>query len=235
MSKDIHVSYIDPEKKPELARMAHVQNYGSIFVDNDATKKHEEAKSLTEEEITGAIKRSMTSSVRTACFISGSGEASITDTERDGYSGFKDLLDKNGIKTQELPMLQKAEIGKDCTIIVIGRARLTTTFRRCAMLSRNSSTTAERRSSCSLPPSAIAAVRAKAKPELEKMVADWGVTVNNDLVYDIGADAQVFGEAAPVVGPLRFATHRERHGPQRYRIPTVPQPGCEGWRHGKAV
>ena len=33
-------------------------------------------------------------------------------TEREGYSGFKDLLEKNGIKTKELPMLQKAEVDK---------------------------------------------------------------------------------------------------------------------------
>ena len=101
------MTYIDPEKKPEIARLAQCQNFGSIFVDNDATKKHEEAKSMTEEEITGAIKRSMTSSVRTACFVTGSGESSITDTEREGYSRFKDLLDKSGIKTKELPMLRR--------------------------------------------------------------------------------------------------------------------------------
>src|SRR5580700_187953 len=109
-SSHIKVTYIDPEKKPEIARLAHVQNFGSIFVDNEATKKHEEAKSMTEEEITGAIKRSMTSTVRTACFVAGSGEGSITDTDREGYSGFKDLLEKNGIKTKEQPLLQKAEV-----------------------------------------------------------------------------------------------------------------------------
>jgi ABC-type uncharacterized transport system involved in gliding motility auxiliary subunit len=38
------------------------------------------------------------------------------------------------------------------------------------------------------------------EPNFEKMLADWGVTVDNDLVYDIGPYSQVFGEAAPVVG-----------------------------------
>src|SRR5580698_1283007 len=50
-SSHIKVTYIDPEKKPEIARLAHVQNFGSVFV--DYKDKHEEAKSLTEEEITG--------------------------------------------------------------------------------------------------------------------------------------------------------------------------------------
>jgi ABC-type uncharacterized transport system involved in gliding motility auxiliary subunit len=197
-SKYIHATFIDPEKKPEIARLAHVQNYGAIFVDNEATKKHEEAKSLTEEEITGAIKRSLTTSVRTACFVSGSGEASITDTEREGYSGFKDLLDKNGIKTQDLPMLQKAEVGKDCSIIVIGgpthdyippvrdavKKFIDDGGKALVMFT---------------PSLADRGGSANGEPELEKMVSDWGVTVNNDLIYDVGPYSQVFGEAAPVV------------------------------------
>jgi ABC-type uncharacterized transport system involved in gliding motility auxiliary subunit len=198
-SGKIKLNFIDPEKKPEIARLAHVQNFGSIFIDNEGTKKHEEAKSLTEEEITGAIKRSMTSSVRMACFVSGSGEGSITDTDREGYSRFKDLLDKSSVKTKELPMLQKAEVDKDCTIIIIagpthdyippvrdaikkfvedgGKALIMFTP---AIGDRGGSTEGE--------------------PALEKMVADWGVTVDNDLVYDVGPYSQVFGEAAPVVG-----------------------------------
>jgi ABC-type uncharacterized transport system involved in gliding motility auxiliary subunit len=201
-SKYVKLNFIDPEKKPEIARLAHVQNFGSIFVDYGA--KHEEAKSLTEEEITGAIKRSMTSGVRTACFVTGSGEASVSDSEREGYSRFKDLLEKSSVKTRELPILQKAEVDKDCTIVVIagpthdyippvrdaikkfvddgGKALILFTP---AIPDKSGSSEGE--------------------PALEKMVADWGVTIDNDLVYDVGPYSQVFGEAAPVVG------HYESH------------------------
>jgi ABC-type uncharacterized transport system involved in gliding motility auxiliary subunit len=196
-SSKIKLNFIDPEKKPEIARLAHVTNFGSIFIDYGP--KHEEAKSLTEEEITGAIKRAMTSGVRTACFVTGSGEASIGDTEREGYSRFKDLLEKSSVKTKELPMLQKAEVDKECTIVVVagpthdyippvrdaikkfiddgGKALIMFTP---AIADRGGSSEGE--------------------PAIEKMVADWGVTVDNDLVYDVGPYSQVFGEAAPVVG-----------------------------------
>lgn len=198
-SKYIHVTYIDPEKKPELARLAHVQNYGTIFVDNDATKKHEEAKSLTEEEITGAIKRSLTNTVRTACFVTGSGEASITDTDREGYSGFKDLLDKNGIKTQELPLLQKADIPSTCTIVVV--AGPTHDYIPPVRDAIKKFVDGGGKALVMFTPSiADKAGTNDGEPELTKMVSDWGVTVNNDLVYDVGPYSQVFGEAAPVVG-----------------------------------
>jgi ABC-type uncharacterized transport system involved in gliding motility auxiliary subunit len=198
-SKYIHVTFIDPEKKPEIARLAHVQSYGTIFIDNEATKKHEEAKSLTEEEITGAIKRSLTNNVRMACFVSGSGEASITDTEREGYSGFKDLLDKNGIKTQELPMLQKAEVGKDCTIVVIGGP--THDYIPPVRDAIKKFVDDGGKALVMFTPSiADRGGSSNGEPELEKMVSDWGVTINNDLIYDVGPYSQVFGEAAPVVG-----------------------------------
>ncbi len=201
-SGKIKLNFIDPEKKPEIARLAHVQSFGSIFVDYGA--KHEEAKSLTEEEITGAIKRAMTSGVRTACFVTGSGEASITDTEREGYSRFKDLLDKSSVKAKELPMLQKAEVDKDCTIVVIGGP--THDYIPPVLAAVKKFVDDGGKEFIMFTPSiGDRGGASEGEPALEKMVADWGVTVDNDLVYDVGPYSQVFGEAAPVVG------HYESH------------------------
>ena len=202
LSSKIKLSFIDPEKKPEIARLAHVQNLGAIFVDYG--NKHEEAKSLTEEEITGAIKRAMTSGVRTACFISGTGEASITDTDREGYSRFKDMLEKINVKTKELPMLQKSEIDKDCTLIVI--AGPTHDYIPPVLAAIKKYIDDGGKALIEFTPAiADRGGSADGEPNLEKMVADWGVTVANDLVYDVGPYSQVFGEAAPVVG--HYDTH----------------------------
>src|SRR5580704_5748511 len=42
MSPKIHVAYVDPDQKPQLARLAGVKNYGTTVVDMGS--KHEEAK-----------------------------------------------------------------------------------------------------------------------------------------------------------------------------------------------
>src|SRR5688572_28745988 len=55
LSAKVSVDYVDPDKKPQIARAAGVRNYGSIYI--DAGTRREEAKSLTEEEVTGAIIR----------------------------------------------------------------------------------------------------------------------------------------------------------------------------------
>ena len=198
-SGKIKVTFIDPEKKPELARLARVQSYGSIFVDNGT--KHEEAKSLTEEEITGAIKRSLASGVRTACFVTGSGEGSITDTEREGYSRFKDLLEKAGVKTKELP---KAEVDKECTIVVI--AGPTHDYIPPVRDAIKKFVEAGGKALIMFTPAiADKTGSSEGEPQLEKLVADWGVTADNDLVYDLGPFSQILGEAAPVVG--KYESH----------------------------
>ncbi len=57
LSPKIHVDYVDPDKKPQETREAGVTNYGTVIVRIGTNK--EEAKSFTEEGITGAIIRDL--------------------------------------------------------------------------------------------------------------------------------------------------------------------------------
>ena len=44
---------------------------------------------MTEEGITGAFIRALKNTVRNVCFVTGSGEHRIDDTDRTGFSDFK--------------------------------------------------------------------------------------------------------------------------------------------------
>src|SRR5262249_16808471 len=103
LSSKLHLAYVDPEKKPQIAKLAGVRSYGQVFVDSGAKK--EEAKSLTEEEITGALIRSLKSGERIACFVTGSGEHGLDDTGRSGYSSVKEALEKSNYKTKTISLL----------------------------------------------------------------------------------------------------------------------------------
>ena len=74
LSSKVHVDYIDPDKKPQEAREAGIKNYGTALV--QIGDKKEEAKSMTEEGITGAFIRVLKNKTRTVCFVAGSGELS---------------------------------------------------------------------------------------------------------------------------------------------------------------
>src|SRR5580698_7501774 len=118
LSPKIHVDYVDVDKKPQLAREAGIKNYGTTIVQIGAKK--EEAKSLTEEGITGAFIRDLKNNTRTVCFVTGSGEHQIDDSERSGYSRLKELLGKDDYEAKSISLLQKAEVPTDCTVVVIG-------------------------------------------------------------------------------------------------------------------
>ncbi len=118
LSPRIRVEYIDVEKNPQVARAAGVTKTGTSFVQIGIKK--EEAKSVTESEITGAIIRDLKTTTRTVCFVTGSGEHQIDDTQRNGFSRLKDILAKDQYATKSFSLLEKAEIPADCTVVVIG-------------------------------------------------------------------------------------------------------------------
>ena len=118
LSPKIRVEYVDVEKRPQEARAAGVTKLGTSFVQIGAKK--EEAKSVTESEITGAIIRDLKTTTRTVCFVTGSGEHQLDDTQRNGFSRLKDILAKDQYTTKSISLLEKAEIPADCTVVVIG-------------------------------------------------------------------------------------------------------------------
>jgi hypothetical protein len=80
LSPNFKVSYVDPDKKPDVARVEGMQAFGDIVLDTG--DKKEKAKSLTEEELTGALIRVLKSGTRSACFVGGEGEHTTEDPGR---------------------------------------------------------------------------------------------------------------------------------------------------------
>src|SRR5579863_7505081 len=82
LSHKINVDYQDVDKKRTQALAAGVKNpIPNIFV--QVSNKKEEAKGLTEEDITGALVRVLKGGDRTVCFAVGSGEHAPDDTSPD--------------------------------------------------------------------------------------------------------------------------------------------------------
>jgi ABC-type uncharacterized transport system involved in gliding motility auxiliary subunit len=198
LSTKLHVDYVDPDKKPQIARAAGIRNYGAITV--DAGPRREEAKSLTEEEVTGAIIRTLKGGARTVCAVSGSGEHGFDDTGRDGYDKAKQSLERNNYKTRTISLLQKPEVPKDCTVVLVGGPRFDyvqpvvnalktyvdgggrVLFLLDAPLSAGKEPIAE-------------------NAALIAQLAEWGITANKDLVLDTSGVGQIFGlsEVIPLV------------------------------------
>jgi ABC-type uncharacterized transport system involved in gliding motility auxiliary subunit len=198
LSTKLTVDYVDPDKKPNIARAAGVRSYGSIYV--EAGTRREEAKSLTEEEVTGALIRSLKGGEKTVCSITGSGEKSFDDTERTGYSQAKDTIEKNNYKTRTISLVEKPEIPKDCTVVMVAGPRFDYTDPAVNALK----TFVENGGRALLlldPPVALARDKVSENAKLVELVQSWGVTPQKNLVVDASGIGQIFGlsEVVPLV------------------------------------
>ena len=199
LSPKLHVNYVDPEKKPDIAKAAGIRNYGAITIENGA--KREEAKSLSEEEVTGALIRSMKTGERNACFVTGSGEPTVEETGRSGYSGIKDALEKNNYKTRSTSLFEKPEVPKDCSVLIVAGPKRDYIDPAVAAIK----TYVEGGGHALFmidPPLALGKGEENSgAPNLSKLLEGWGVTPEKDLVLDTSGVGQFFGfnEAAPVV------------------------------------
>jgi ABC-type uncharacterized transport system involved in gliding motility auxiliary subunit len=197
LSSKIKVDYVDPEKKPDVARVEGARALGDIIVDNG--EKKETAKGLTEEELTGALVRASKSGAKTVCFVNGSGEHTLADTERDGYSAMKDALDKNNYKTDTISLIQKPEIPKTCSVVVIGGPR--NDYLQPAIDALRMYVMGGGRAIFNFDPILnLPAEKMGETPELAKLVEEWGVTPNGDVILDLSSASRLFGQISPVVG-----------------------------------
>lgn len=226
LSTRLKIDYVDPYKKPQLARAAGVKTEGSIFIENGVKK--EEAKSLTEEEITGAIIRTIKGGERTVCFVEGSREKSLEDSGRNGYSAVKQSLERSTYKTRTVSLLTasapegepkgqqkvrvgaetpapaasgaKIEVPKDCTVTVVAGPRFD--YPPASVDALKTYVEAGGRALFLLdPPLKVGREEIADNAALTGQLATWGVTLNKDLVVDLNPVNRLVGlsELAPVV------------------------------------
>jgi len=195
LSSKIKVDYVDPDKKPDIARSEGMHNFGDIILDNG--EKKETAKSLTEEELTGALVREIKSGARTACFVQGTGEHTLEDTGREGYSSLKDVLEKNNYKTQSISLIQTPTIPKTCNILVVAGPK--NDYLQPGLDAIKSFINGGGRALFNFDPVLnLSTQKLGDTPMLSALVAEWGVTTNPDVIVDLSSASRLFGNFAPI-------------------------------------
>jgi ABC-type uncharacterized transport system involved in gliding motility auxiliary subunit len=223
LSPKVHAAYVDPERKPQQAKAAGFRSDAQVIADNGA--RRESAKSLSEEEITGAILRSTKSAERNVCMLSAAGEHSIDDSDAGGYSIFKQLLERDNYKVRtetlkpaavnpakplaigQAPEQVTVEVPRDCTILVVAGPK------------------------SDYPEPTVNAIKAYVEgggralflldtplrlgdseppsdnEELLKLLASWGVTANKDLVLDLSGIGRIFNLGPEIPFIAEYDSH----------------------------
>jgi ABC-type uncharacterized transport system involved in gliding motility auxiliary subunit len=224
LSPRFHVDYVDPDRRPELAKAAGYRPDSPVMIDSGARK--EGAKSLSEEEITGALVRSLKAGQRNVCVLNAANEHSIDDQEGGGYSLMKQLLERDNYKSREVSLKpaaapdagKKVEIGqaaaaapvevpKDCTVLVSGGP---TADYPAPVVAALKSYVEDGGRAMFMFDNVLRIGRSEpAAPndELATLLASWGVTVDKDLVLDLGGLGQIFGFGPEIPVVLQYESH----------------------------
>jgi ABC-type uncharacterized transport system involved in gliding motility auxiliary subunit len=230
LSPKVHVDFVDPVKKPQQAKSAGYRRDLSILVDSGLRK--EEAKSLSEEELTGAVIRSLKSGERNACFVSGSAEHSLDDTGRGGYQAVKDSLEHNNYKTRTISLLTatpaaplppppaagaapapavtpaagKITVPADCTVLVVAGPQHEYIQPEADAIKAYVEGGGHALIMLD-PPISLGREQTDDNKTLEAVLASWGVTVNQDLALDTSGIGQVFGLGPEVPLVASYESH----------------------------
>jgi len=204
LSPKIDVHYEDVEKNITKARAAGVTRRGAVLVQTGG--KTQEAKSISEEEVTGALVRTLKTGDKLACFAEGAGEHTLADADLTGYGQLKTLIESNNYKTQSINLLQKAEIPKECTMLIVaGPSR--DYLQPAVDAVKNYVENGGKAIIMLDPPLKFAKQNIDENAALVNVLASWGVTVDKDLVLDTSGVGQLYGLGPEIALVSSYGTH----------------------------
>jgi len=236
LSPKVHVSYIDPDRKPQAAKAAGYRPDSPVVVDSGA--RQEGAKSLTEEEITGALIRALKTGERTVCVLSAAGEHSADDQDATGYSLLKQMLErenykvrteslKPGAKVGEQPLTlgqqpttaPAFEIAKNCTVLVIAGPKNDYPSPVVASIEKYVEDGGRALILLDTPLRLGSAEPPTENQELDKVLSKWGVTPDKDLVLDLSGVGGLLNLGPEMPFILQYESHPITQ--PLTRVPTV--------------
>ena len=204
LSPKVHVKYVDLEKNPLAAREAGVKSLGTAIVEIGARK--EEANGLSEEGITGAFIRDLKANTRTICFVTGGGEHQIDETGGEGYSRFKELLGKEAYEAKSINLLTSAEVPSDCTVVVVAGPK--SDYQQPEVDALKKHVEDGGRAMFLLgPPLKMGRTEIADNDALAKVLENWGVTADKDLILDLNPIGQLAGLGYEDALVTRYDSH----------------------------
>lgn len=188
-SNRVTVQYVDPDAEPALTRALNVRTPGSTVV--EVGESRSEAPSTSEEDVTNTIIKAIKGEVKEACFLTGHGEAAIDDEDRMGVSIFAGEAATANYTARTTSLLDNPEIPASCSVVVIAGPS-TAYLEPEAQILRQYVNGGGR---------LLLLFDYDAPSGLEALAAEFGLTVNEDLVIDQSGIGQLFGGSplAPII------------------------------------
>ena len=212
-SKKISTEYIDPDKKPTLAKQNQIQQYGTIVFNYKG--RTERVTANTEQDITNGIIKVVSGQQRKVYYSQGHAEKDPTSAERDGYNIVSTALGRENYTVDKLTIAQQGAVPDDAAVVVVAGPK--TDFFAPEVDALKKYLDKQGKLLLELdPPDKVD------NPPLTNLVAlahDWGVLVGNNIVVDVSGMGKMLGTDASV--PIVAASYPSHPITQRFTLLTA--------------
>src|SRR5205814_6100067 len=121
-SKKVSTEYVDPDKKPAVARQNQVQQYGTIIFNYKG--RTERVTSDAEQDLTNGIIKVVTGTQKKIYFTQGHGEKDQTSSEREGYNTIVDALKRENYSVDKVVIAQQGSVPDDASVVIVAGPRI---------------------------------------------------------------------------------------------------------------
>ena len=200
-SKSVSAEYIDPDKKPTIAKDNQVQQYGTIVFKYKG--RNERVTTDNEQDITNGIIKVVSGEQRKVYFTQGHGEHDPTSAERDGYNSIAGALGAENYSVEKIVLAQAGRVPDGAAVIVVAGPR--TDFFPAEIDALRKYLDNAGKVFLELDP--------PEKPDsapttnLIALARDWGVDVGNDVVVDVSGMGRLIGTDASVPVAANYPAH----------------------------
>jgi len=193
-TKKIAVEYVDPDRDPARTKALNVKKYGTVIVQSG--KRDSRVDEANEEKLTNALMKVLKDKSVTACLTIGHGERGIESAEPEGYNQLKKEFGSQNYEAKNINLLEEGKIADDCSVVLI--LGPTKAFFDKEMTLLQGWIDSGGRALIALDPNIKSATGDNL--EMKKLLDDWFIKVNHDLVLDPTSRLLGVNASVPLVG-----------------------------------
>jgi ABC-type uncharacterized transport system involved in gliding motility auxiliary subunit len=200
-SKRVTAEYIDPDKKPTIAKQNQVQQYGTIVFNYKG--RTERVTSDTEQDITNGVIKVVSGQQRKVLFTQGHGEKDTASSERDGYNGIAGALGRENYTVDKIVLAQAGAVPDDASVVIVAGPRTDFFANEIDALKKYLGKSGKLLMQLDPPDKPDS-------PPMTNLIAlahEWGMDVGNDIVVDVSGMGRLLGTDASVPVAATYPSH----------------------------
>jgi ABC-type uncharacterized transport system involved in gliding motility auxiliary subunit len=201
LSKKVSVEYIDPAKKPAVAKQNNIQQYGTIVFNYKG--RSERVTSNSEQDLTNGIIKAVSGQQRKVYFTLGHGEKDTTSSEPDGYNTITAALGRENYTVDKLVLAQQAAVPDDAAVVIVAGPRIDFFPQEVDALKKYLDKGGKLLLELDPPEKADSAPL----KNLIDLAHDWGVQAGNNIVVDASGMGRLIGTDASVPVAANYPSH----------------------------